>query len=490
MKYLIYCRKSTDTEDKQVLSLDSQESELLQLAKAHNLEVSEIYRESMSAKSEGRPIFGKVLEIIKSGKIDGIICWKLDRLARNFIDGGKIIDLLQKGIIKEIRTYEGTHLPSDNVLLLAVNFGMANQFIRDLSSNVKRGNRAKMEKGGWPNHAPFGYINNKAEKKIDLDPVRSKYVVRAFDLYLQSKNFKEISDILYAEGLKTSSGKKVLKGKIQKMIINPFYTGIMVREGKYYNGNHEPLISKTTFDMAQEIVENRSRPKSNKHFFPLRGFLKCESCGCALTAALKKGHHYYYCTNGRQKCDEHKSYLRENYLYDKISLLFENLDFTERKIELMYQAAKERVSTDTEYFDTAISTLQSSLDSLKTRENKLLDTFLAEQISKDLYDSKILELHNERVSLNKQISELKVKHPVSTLEPTKEFFLRGSRAAKEFLDKGDDGKKEILESLLWNLSLNQGNVVNIKYKSPYDIMAKADKNADFLTLCWGGDLNS
>jgi len=96
MKYLIYCRKSTDTEDKQVLSLDSQESELLQLAQAHNLEVSEIYRESMSAKSEGRPIFGKVLSLIKEGKADGIICWKLDRLARNFIDGGKIIDLLQK----------------------------------------------------------------------------------------------------------------------------------------------------------------------------------------------------------------------------------------------------------------------------------------------------------------------------------------------------------------------------------------------------------
>ncbi len=155
----------------------------------------------------------------------------------------------------------------------------------------------------------------------------------------------------------------------------------------------------------------------------------------------------------------------------------------------MYQAAKERTSADTEYFDTAISTLQSSLDSLKTRESKLLDTFLAEQISKDLYDSKILDLHNERVSIQKQISELKSKHPVSTLEPTKEFFLRGSRAAKEFLAKNDYGKKEILESLLWNLSITSGNVAQIKYKSPYDIMAKADKNADFQTLCPGQDLN-
>src|SRR5690606_14909561 len=125
---LIYCRKSTDTEDKQVLSLESQENELKRLAEAHGLNVVGILHESMSAKAEGRPIFQQLLQLIASGKADAILCWKLDRLARNFIDGGRIIDLLQKAAIKEIRTYEGTHLPSDNVLMLAVNFGMANQY--------------------------------------------------------------------------------------------------------------------------------------------------------------------------------------------------------------------------------------------------------------------------------------------------------------------------------------------------------------------------
>ena len=489
MKYIIYCRKSTDTEDKQVLSLDSQENELKELAQKFNLEVSEIYRESMSAKSEGRPIFAQVLNQIKTGKAEGIICWKLDRLARNFIDGGKIIDFLQRGIIKEIRTYEGTHLPNDNVLLMAVNFGMANQFIRDLSSNVKRGNRAKLEKGGWPNHAPFGYLNDKVNRSIIVDPVRSKYVMRAFDLYLQSKGFKEISDILYQEGLRTTGGKKVFRSVIQRIITNPFYTGIMVRDGRHYQGNHEPLISKSTFDKAQEAQENRSRPKSKRLFFPLRGFLKCETCGCSLTACLKKGHHYYYCTNGRQNCEEHKTYLRENYLYEKIADIFDNLTFSERKIELMYRASRERIDMDTKYFGEAIETLQNSLEGLKTREKRLLDTFLADQISKELYDEKVLEIQNERVSLNRQIEELQQREPSATLEPTKKVFLQASRAKKEFLEKDENEKKEILENLLWNLSLENGNVAQIKYKSPYDIIAKTPKNADFQTLCAGQDSN-
>ena len=66
-----------------------------------------------------------MLKMIASGKADAIICWKLDRLARNMVDGGQVMDLLQKSVIQEIRTYESVHVPSDNVLMLAVHFGMA-----------------------------------------------------------------------------------------------------------------------------------------------------------------------------------------------------------------------------------------------------------------------------------------------------------------------------------------------------------------------------
>ena len=184
MKYIAYCRKSTESDDRQVLSLESQEKELLTLAKNNNFEVVEVLKESKSAKSEGRPVFNQVLKMIASGKADSIICWKLDRLARNFIDGGKIIDLLQRGNIQEIHTYEGTHLPSDNVLMLAMHFGMANQYIRDLSINVKRGNRMKLEKGEYPNRPPVGYVNDKLNKKIKAPG--AQIIISPFDPSINS----------------------------------------------------------------------------------------------------------------------------------------------------------------------------------------------------------------------------------------------------------------------------------------------------------------
>ena len=428
--------------------------------------------------------------MIETGKADAILCWKLDRLARNFMDAGKIIDLLQKSVIKEIRTFEGMHLPSDNVLMIAVQLGMANQYIRDLSVNVKRGNREKMSRGGWPNHAPLGYLNDKVNKCIVVDPKLSKYIPRIFELYLTGTHgFEEITKIINAEGMCTKTGSQIYKNRVVRILSSVFYTGLMERDGKYYNGNHQALISKETYDRAQDIMHNRSRPRPKGLFFPLRGFLKCENCGCALTSSLKKGHHYYYCTGNRENCDEHKSYMRELYLYDKILGVLEQIDFTERKIELMYQAAKEELEYENGYSDRIITGLQSQLDALKPKESLLLDAFIAEQITKELYDSKVLALHNEKVSLTKQLKEAKAKQPACVLEPTKNVFLEASRARKEFIDGDDFKKRDILETYCWNLFIKGKEINTASLKSPYDMMLKVDKNAPFELLSGHWDLN-
>src|ERR1035437_6303883 len=219
MKFIIYCRKSTDSEDRQVLSLDSQENELQRIVKDNSLEVVSILRESKSAKEPGRPVFNEMLKMISAGKVDAILCWKIDRLTRNPVDGGQIQWLLQTGKITCIQTFEKSYYPNDNVLIMSIEQAMANQYIRDLSVNVKRGNRAKLERGEWPNHAPFGYLNVIATRSLIIDPVQSKYVPRAFELYLSgSYSFKEISAILFKEGLRTSSGKKLFKAHIKRIL--------------------------------------------------------------------------------------------------------------------------------------------------------------------------------------------------------------------------------------------------------------------------------
>jgi len=149
-RYFIYCRKSTEAEDKQVLSMESQIRELTDLAKRLGLRVVGVLTESKSAKAPGRQAFNELLQRIYKGEASGIICWKLDRLARNPIDGGQISWMLQRRVIKHILTADRSYYPEDNVLLMNVEFGMANQFVRDLSRNTKRGLKAKVEKGWLP----------------------------------------------------------------------------------------------------------------------------------------------------------------------------------------------------------------------------------------------------------------------------------------------------------------------------------------------------
>ena len=136
-------------------------------------------------------------------------------------------------------------------------------------------------------------------------------------------------------------------------------SGIMERDGKYYQGNHEPLISKQVFDDAQRVMSGASRPRPNRLFFPLRGFLTCASCGCLLTASVHKGHQYYYCTNGKGNCIQHKVYLREDDAYKLVANLFDDLIFTDRKIELMYVPQKRILRR------TAASRLQRLISSIK-----------------------------------------------------------------------------------------------------------------------------
>ncbi len=486
----MYCRKSTESEDRQLLSLDSQEKELTGLAERLGLPVFKILRESKSAKAPGRPIFNEMIKMLETEKADGVICWKVDRLSRNPIDSGTIQWLLQNSKIKHLQTFEKSFYPSDNVLLLCLEQGNANQMLKDLSSNVLRGNRAKLEKGGWPGRARFGYLNDKAEKTLILDPARAKYIPRAFDLYLTgSYSLRDIASKLFSEGLRTKSGKKVMLGQIQRILKNPFYYGLMIRAGKAYPGYHPTLITKETFDQAQEMLSGRTRPRGKKLFFPLRGFMKCEKCGCALTASIHKGHDYYYCTNRREICDEHKSYMRETYLYKIFADLLGNVDFTEKKIELMYRAAKEKSDQEFDYANKALTTLQNELQAIKMKESRLLDTFLAEQIDKDIYDQRVLSIRNEKVSIEKQISDIGVKSPVAMLEPIKKVFLEASRAKNDFLTGDENKKRKVLENLCWNLSFKEKTVAKIKLKSPYDVMFKADKNADFLTLCAMQDSN-
>lgn len=492
MKFAAYLRKSTESSDRQVLSIESQKSVLLRIAQENNLDVEIILEESKSAKKPGRKEFDKLIQLIDKGKIQGILCWKLDRLSRNPIDGGTISWFLQQGKIHMIRTHERSYLPSDNILMMSVELGMANQQIRDLSVNVKRGLRTKVEKGGCANKAPLGYLNDKATKEIVVDPERSKYIVRIFELHNTGNyGYRDIAKILQKEGFRSHSGNKIYKSKIQQIINNPVYCGFVKYQEIVNKGNHQPLITKAVFDYAQEVSFAKLHPRKKNQFFPLRGFIRCDSCGCMYTATKKKGHDYYYCTNGKGICAGHRKYVRENDLYKEVAKILEKVPFDEELVDIMYESAKQRYKTMSGYQSKSLETLNNDLATLKTRESRLLDALLDLTISKEDFEAKNSELRKKIVYTETDIAELKAKSEnlSATLEPTKNFFLDCITKQKKFLDAEPEEKQQTVSDVLWNLSMYEEKVLDYKLKSPYDILARTPKNASIDVLLGYKDSN-
>lgn len=373
-------------------------------------------------------------------------------MSRNPIDSATIQWLLQQEKINAIQTADRQYLPSDNVLLFSVESGMANQYILDLSKNVKRGIVAKLEKGGYPNYAPMGYVNNKLEKTIEINRSQAKYIRKGFELYATGNySLNDITQILYDEGFRTRGGKKVYKSKIHFMLSDPVYAGIIEMRGKRYLGNHEAIISKRLFEKAEQVRQKVMRPKAKRLHFMYRGVLQCEKCGCMMTATEKKQKHtYYYCTNGKKKCDEHKSYLKEDYVSEEMTKIFEELKFDEEFIEKCYLAKKEKLGQDDDYYENIKKDLEERLKAVKKRKNALLDLFIDGDIEKSIYDEKLKNLENEKVEImsgRKEIDSKIGEQGEITLERTKELFMYPVYWSKCFLEYKDEKKRRSREKV-------------------------------------------
>ncbi len=158
MRYCLYARKSTEAEDKQVLSIESQVKEMTTLAQQENLHIVEVKREAHSSKEVGqREIFNRMLAEIKEGKYNGILTWAPDRLSRNAGDLGSVVDLIDQKLLLEIRTYgqRFTNNPNEKFMLMIL--GSQAKLENDNKAvNVKRGLRQKIRNGVWPGWAPVG----------------------------------------------------------------------------------------------------------------------------------------------------------------------------------------------------------------------------------------------------------------------------------------------------------------------------------------------
>lgn len=478
-----YCRKSSESEDRQTMSLDAQEFELQKIAEREGIQLTQTYRESMSAKTFGRPFFNEMVQKISNGEADTIVCWKSDRLSRNPTDSAILQTLLQQGLLKSIITFDRTYRSTDNVLVFGIEQLMANQYIIELSANVKRGNREKLRRGEWPNHAPYGYRNDKNTKTLKLVPAQAEIVRKIFQMYATGRySLKQISKEV---GLPKST--------VGNISGRTFYYGLMERDGEFYPGKHKPIISKELFEKVQRIkneVTVYSRPKNL--FFPLRGFMKCAECGCQLTATLKKGkYEYYYCTNGKGFCTQYKKYLTSTQADSLFIETFLKIKFDEELIEIMYEAARQRLENGQYDSQKILDSISNELHQTKAKERKLLHTFTSGLIDENLYAEEARKLTEEKKELEAKFKNYthNANTRLNTLELTRQIFLDSNRAVSEFKNSKPEKKRRMVENLLWNLEVKDKNVANYSFKSRYQVLANAPKNGDLTTMLPDKDSN-
>ena len=345
VRYVLYARKSTESEERQVLSIDSQIKEMLQQAERDNLEIVEIRRESHSAKESGqRPVYKEILEDIRRGRFNGILTWAPDRLSRNAGDLGSIVDLMDQQHLMEIRTYGQIFKNSPNEkFLLMILCSQAKLENDNKSINVKRGLRTRVEMGLWPNPAPTGYMKEKRmDRKCEtlIDPERAPVIKKMFEkvAYEQWSGRKLYNWLKFDLNFRTANGKKHLSlGNIYRILESTFYYGIFEypkNSGNWYTGKHEPIITKELFDLVQAQVKSQVLRVEGKEF----AFTKMMTCGLCESGIcadekfkkLKNGttqrYIYYGCTKSRDKqckCGytEEKDIIKQfDELLDKINL--------------------------------------------------------------------------------------------------------------------------------------------------------------------------
>ncbi|NIP30314.1 MAG: recombinase family protein, partial [Candidatus Dadabacteria bacterium] len=309
------------------------------LSEKNGLTIVSILREEKSAKAPGRPIFNQMIDEINSGNANGILCWKLDRLARNPIDGGTINWMLQQGKIKHIQTFQRGYLPEDNTLMMSLEFGMANQFVLDLSVNTKRGMRNKAEQGWLPHKPPIGYLNNKhnlpEHPPIYKNPEMFPLIKKLWDTLLKERcSIDALYEKAIEMGLKTTKQSIIKRSAFYDIFRNPFYYGSFIWNGKLHIGKHEPMISKEDFDLAQMIIDGKVHKIKKNHTFLYTNLIRCADCGASITAERKVKHQkngnihkytYYRCTkqvdlNCKQKA------IREEKLEEQIHTILEKIE--------------------------------------------------------------------------------------------------------------------------------------------------------------------
>ena len=483
LKYFIYCRKSEEDEDRQILSIPAQLRELQEDAIKSNKHVVDVITESKSAHKPGREGFNSMMARIEAGEANAISSWQINRIARNSKDGGEVIWYMDEGKIKQIDTpHKEYRNNGDDKFFMTLEFGMAKKFSDDLSDNVKRGIAEKYRRGEYPNFGPLGYLNMKVNGVVNIfpDPERKDLVIRIFVEYSSAKySLGELTDMVFKWGLRTRRNKPISKSHLHRILQNPLYYGQFEHGGELHNGSYEPLITKKLFDDVQAVLIDRGKPKKIDNEWPYAGLIKC-GCGCGASVIFETKKKYYkktdrwaeytYARSSRRcgKCAQPGITLKELEQMIDEKLVTVSIDGHDWRLGIKllnakYDSEAKHRAQVVESQQRQYQRIQSELDGyfkMRAREEMTSEEFVIKKKS-------ILE---EQATLKDKIDE-GLEGQKTWLELAEDFFTTAYEARNMLNSEILEDKRMAVKKIGWNLLLMNEKLV-WTYQEPYDVLLK------------------
>ncbi len=392
--------------------------------------------------------------------------------------GGALIWAIDQGTIAEIAV-PGKSFSNrgDDKFWMQLEFGMAKKYVDDLSDNVRRGNRAKLEQGWLPGVPPIGYLNDRNTRTIVPDPERFPLVQKIWKRVLSGAAPARVFDAaIHDWNLRTRifrrhGGGPLTRSSFYKLLLNPFYEGLLVRNGETFVGAHEKMVTKGEFDRVQGILGRPNRPPKKKHLFPFLGIIRCGECGCSVTAEEQVNrygyrYHYYHCTKKKPEIRCTQKTIRAEKLEEQILGSLKRIRLPDAYTRWAVRHLSVLAEDDTAERETQIAALERSYGAAKKRTTDLLDLRLRGLLSDEEFLAKKRELAEEELRFRDLLERAKAEREPAWLEPSLHAISFANLAAKRFSEASGDEKRAIVLTVGSNLTLKD-RILRISLQQPF-----------------------
>jgi len=467
-KAVSYCRVSSREQEETGYSLPSQEKLLTEYANRKELRVIKVFAVAESASGfKQRKVFSEMMDYMEKKNISILLCEKVDRLTRNLKEAVVANDWIEEDEERRIHFVKQNltmhkYAKSDEKFRWDIEIVLAKKFISNLSEEVKKGQKEKIAQGWLPTRPPLGYktIGEKGHKTHVVDQDKSTFILKMFELYSTGNySLSALVDIMHENGLRNSTGRKVGKSRMHKLLTDPFYQGQIRWNDKVYPGKQKAIITEDLFSTVQAKISRKTKsPLYRKHLPVFKSKLTCRECTGTITWEIQKGHWYGHC-NHYKDCDQNR-WWRQEKVEESLFPLFDNVaPKTNKVLKVLEKALKESHSNEIKYHEGTQKEFNIQLEKSQNRIEAIYEDKIDGKIDTGFYDKKFAEYTKDKNNALEGLRKLNTSN-TEYYEAGYAFHELASRTSEIYKSPKAtvEDKRLLLSKIFSNLSINDQEI--------------------------------